>query len=128
MSTELEYLKDRLDDVLKGQARLEKKVDISSAKFADKLDTIREAQTTQRAELTANTSRISEHDRVLVIGNGQPPLISRMAKAESRLDALPEESPKASAVKERLTNWGKVITVLGLIVSQALAWIFGLPK
>lgn len=129
MSEELEYLKSRLDDVLSGQLRLEEKVDTSSAKLADKLDGLREAQATQRAELTANAIRLAEHARILVVGNGQPPLTVRMAQAESRLSALTsKKDDPATVTKQRLINWGKIITLVGLVVSQALAWVFGLVK
>lgn len=124
MSEELEYLKARFSDVMAGQQRLE-----------SKLDAMRDEQVTQRSEISTVMTKLSEHDRILLLGNGQKPLTVQVAETNTRLEDLENDAksaktskaPKVDASKERAKLWTAAITVLGLVVSQISMWFFGVP-
>lgn len=121
MSDQLDYLKERFDNVLEGQRQL-----------AKKLDRMRDEQVTQRAEITATNTKITEHNRILVLGNGQKPLTVQVAEANTRLEdvendvhIIAKKAPLADTTKEKLLNWGKVITVAGLVVNAISQYFMG---
>jgi len=125
VSAESDYIRARLDDVLKGQDLL-----------AQKLDSMRDEQVTQRAEITANNQKLAEHDKLLVLGNGQKSLTVQVAQANTRLDDVENDVkavkkgsklPKIDSSKEKAKLWTAVVTVLGLVLSQISMWFFGVP-
>ncbi len=121
MSEESSYIRERLDDVLRGQSRLE-----------DKIDRMREEQVTQRSEMSSNKRQLDEHHKILVLGNGQKALTVQLAEANTRLEDVESDVhavkkvakvPGDQTAKERLLNWGKVITIAGLVINAVLGWI-----
>ena len=125
MSDEAAYIRNRLDDVLKGQSRLE-----------DKIDRMRDEQVIQKSDILTSRSRLKEHHKLLVLGNGQKSLTVQVAEAMTRLEDVENDitavrgsgpCDPADARKERLLNWGKVIGIVGIVVSQVLTWILAVP-
>ncbi len=121
------YIKDRLDDVLRGQARL-----------ADKIDHMRDEQVMQRSDIGTTKRQLDEHHKLLVLGNGQKSLTVQVAEAMTRIDDVENDvhsvkkasnlpTDPADARKEFLLNWGKVIGIVGLIVGQVLTWLLAFP-
>ena len=122
MSEASDYIRERLDAVLAGQARLEVK-----------LDRMRDEQVTQRSELSSNKRQLDEHHKILVLGNGQKALTVQLAETSTRLEDVEHDIhavKKASKVpcdpselrKERIKTWGSLITVLGLCVNAVVTW------
>lgn len=127
MSDELKYIQSRLDDVIKGVNRLERKI-----------DDMRDDHITQRAELAACIKKLEGHEKLLVLGNGQKPLTVQMAETKTRLDDAESDistirdgchlpTDPADLRKERVMNIGKVLGIVGIIVSQVLTWVFAVP-
>ena len=122
MSEAYDYIRDRLDDVLKGQERLE-----------EKFDRHRDSQVTQRAEIAAIARKLGEHDKVLILGNGQKALTVQIAEANTRLSDLEDDLVAVKRTKnlpvdtsgirkEQWITWGKIVALVGLVVSQAAQW------
>lgn len=127
MSEEAGYIRERLDDVLRGQSRLE-----------DKIDRMREEQVSQRSAIVSTNKQLDEHHKILVIGNGQKALTVQLAEANTRIEDVENDihavrktgkvaEDPASVRKERLVFWGKCVAFAGLIVSQVLTWILAIP-
>ncbi len=124
MSEEYAYIRERLDDVVKGFDRLESKI-----------DSMRDDQVTQRAEINANNQKLETHDKILLYGNGQKSLTVQVAEARTRLYDVEEDikavkkgsklPTKVDSSKERAKLWTAFITVVGLVVSQISMWVFG---
>ena len=128
MPTELDHVMDKLEAVAKGQTRLE-----------NKIDRIRYEQINQRGEITSHGHKIEEHHRILLAGaGGQKAVLVQVAEAHARLEGVEEdirklhdedsETDPAELKKEKLSNWGKIIGIIGLVISQVVTWAISLGK
>jgi hypothetical protein len=127
MSEELDYVKARLDDLLQSQLRLE-----------DKIDRMRDEQVAQREQISSNRDTVADHDRLLLMGNGQKPVMIQLAEANTRLSDVEtsvqrleygnrHSTDPVDLRKEKIINRGKVIGMVGLVISQFLTWVFAFP-
>jgi len=129
MSTELDHVMDKLEAVAKGQTRLE-----------NKIDRIRYEQINQRGEITSHGHKIEEHHRILLAGaGGQKAVLVQVAEAHARLSGVEDDvrklhnevsgdSDPEELRKEKLSNWGKIIGIIGLVISQAVTWAISMGK
>lgn len=91
---------------------------------------------TLEVKIESLTNSVDSLQRVLTTGNGQKSVVVQLEELRTRVAGVETQSkstgaaPAVSTVdpaivrKEKLANWGKVLGIFSLVLSNVFTWIF----